>query len=660
MRLMLFVAALVVLAISPAFAVDPLPTWVDAHRVGPLSADETRAFMRRLSQFVFDHHLKKTAESEQRGMIYEYYDVTRKGQHDQFVQGEALDTMHDGAWFSAALIHAYRATGDEFYRELLTDWTLPFYLKMLNHSDELFHLKANHARPERQATWRESKEWLLQEGEKGFVPYWWDDGGSVSLEQRIDKKGPAFPCYDHYTATNMPNLECRLQGYSLGSSNHLAQDLGVMLQAAWLLLRSSPKDSDRKLVGQLVEAAKNLHQCRMNHHGYIPMCVAPAALATGDVELWKRLPDFSSDELPTPENHYVAALYSFKPGQRYASPGFADDQEYRYCYGIARHVGQLPKALAFRTLYDAYTEPMLYAWYCDDAPAPPGVNRFDLHPYYFRDGKPEDYRSDRKGPSGRPRPAGSRMGPQNMVVCGWALQALKRNPGIWEERYQRQFAKDSRVDTIMDLAATKECRLNFNEASLSMHGTRTELWIRGRSDRPELAIVIFSGPDGQGSHAIASLNRDGGSAKNDKGETLAADIQAASSGQGFNFKLELPYTAVKGQKAWANGIEHGRYSIRVGQETKNLYFASSLATVQAWLARELGTGLRTWEVVFKEKGYIPTSLGGGAFGGGYQLDNLSDSGGYAHLLSAAAQWLLYLDGRSDWEIQQVPQIVGQR
>ena len=96
-------------------------------------------------------------------------------------------------------------------------------------------------------------------------------------------------------------------------------------------------------------------------------------------------------------------------------------------------------------VYDAFTEPRLYRLYCDNAAAPPGINRFDLHPYYGKDGRSEDYRSDRKGPGKRPRPIGSRMGPQNMVMCGVALQLLAEQKGLWEKRYSREFAKDVRV-----------------------------------------------------------------------------------------------------------------------------------------------------------------------------------------------------------------------
>src|SRR3954466_3778387 len=125
---------------------DRDPAWTEADKTAPMNAEETRAFMKQLAQYVFDHHLKKTEGSAQRGMTYEYFHVTRAGQFDQFIQGEALDTMHDGAWFAVAMVNAYRATGDALYKEILTRWQLPFYLKMLNHSDELFDSARNDAK----------------------------------------------------------------------------------------------------------------------------------------------------------------------------------------------------------------------------------------------------------------------------------------------------------------------------------------------------------------------------------------------------------------------------------------------------------------------------------------------------------------------------------
>ena len=45
---------------------------------------------------------------------------------------------------------------------------------------------------------------------------------------------------------------------------------------------------------------------------------------------------------------------------------------------------------------------------------------------------------------------------------------------------------------------------------------------------------------------------------------------------------------------------------------------------------------------------------GGTFGGGYRQDDLSDTGGYAHLLSAGSQWLYVLEGKRDWEQLRLP------
>src|SRR5437773_2388853 len=197
----------------------------------PLTAEETRDFMKRLARYVEENHLKKDPRSDQKGMTYEYFDVKRKGQTDQWVQGEALDTMHDGAWFGIALVEASRATGDPYYREFLTQWTLPFYCKMLNHSDTLFSAKQDDVAPKGH---RFGKEHLLQEGEKGFVPYWWDDGTSVSLERRRSKNlQPDFSATDRLTGK--PNPSFSLDGWSHGSSNHLAQDLGLLVQQTWLL-----------------------------------------------------------------------------------------------------------------------------------------------------------------------------------------------------------------------------------------------------------------------------------------------------------------------------------------------------------------------------------------------------------------------------------------
>ncbi len=515
-------------AISVASA-ETLPdrdaAWKNAHQQPAMNAEETRAFMKTLAQYVADHHLKKAENSPQRGMIYEYFRVSHAGLPDQFIVGEALDTMHDGAWFANAMVNAYRATGDPFYKQMLVKWQLPFYLKMLNHSAELFSSDVVDVREENRDTWKQGKEWLLQGRENGFVPYWWDDGAAVSLEM-VGKKSdhPFYPCTNEFAGK--PNPEFRLSGWSHGSSNHLAQDLAILVQQAWLLLRDSSDAGDRELAAACALAAKNLEECRTRHGtAGINDVVAACGLTNHDADMLKRSVSWDKESPMCTDNHFTRAVVAFKPGQKMPTPGFADDDMYFYYAGIARH-GTLTRPLALKLAFDAFTHPILWHIYHDDGPVPAGLNRFDLSGLNFIDGKPEHVASQRKGPAGKPLPIGSRFGPQNMAVCGWALQAMKQGGDF---------------------------------ASL---GEQVKKSVEDQTGKP------------------------------------------------------CPH-----------------------------------ADVKAWLEHELGGGLRTWEAIFKDRGYIPTGIGAGNCGAGFAWDELSDTGGYAHLITAASQWLFYLEGKRDWEVQ---------
>lgn len=637
---------------------DPPPAWWNADRQGPLSAAETGAFMRRLAEFVFENHLKRDRDSVQRGMVYEYFSVPRKGRHDQFVQGEGLDTMHDGCWLAAANVNAYRATGDGFYLNFLTEWQLPFYLKMLNHSDELFSATRNDAR-EGAKPW--GKPWAYQEGEKGFVPYFWDDGGSVSIERCRSRNplGPR-PCVDHLAGKPNPNF--LLDGYSQGMSNHMAQDVAVLVQQAWLLLKDLEGSKHKTLAAQTAEAAMNLHESRMRHHGAIPMCAAAAGLTNHAADLLRRTPDPESNRYRLRDNHYTRLLAEFEPGQTLSTPGFADDQQYDYYHGIARLGGRMPQPLAFKIVYDAYTEPQTFRYYCDDIRVPAGINRFDLHGILGRDGKLLDYRSDRKGPYGGPRPIGSRFGPQNMICCGWALQVLRAMPEVWESRYRTQFADDLRV-YVDDRPEGCELRpagwttISFDGVELAVRSTRKAFELRGPRPKEPVDVTVFSGADGRKPAAVFAIGHDGSvSAVNAAGDPLALDVRPTQKTDASTFCVAVPYTICKGQASWLNVIEHGRYSIGVGQQTRNLYVASSAPQVIAWLEHELGAGLRTWQAVFDQVGCIPTGIGAGSLYDDLRWDDMSDSGGYAHLISAAAQWLIYLDARRDWQLHHIPTV----
>jgi len=623
------------------------PEWAKAAQRSPMSATETKQFMRRLAQFVFDNHLKKDPGSMQRGLVYEYLWMPRKGQVDQFIEGEALDTMHDGAWFAAALAQAYRATGDRIYKDILTQWQLPFYLKMLNHSDQWFNACHSVAKT---GTKPWGKEWALQEGEKGFVPYWWDDGASVSLERRVAKDSrPAFPATDNLA--DKPNPDCRLDGYSHGMSNHLAQDLGVMLLQAWLLLKDSDEPADRKLTAELVEACRNLHANRMRHHGIVPMCAAPLALVTGDVKLLATLAATSDDWVP--QGHYYRLLYAWQPGKVETTPGFSDDQEYFYYQAVARHGDILPAACVFRTIYDAYTAPLLFRAYCDDGPPPPGINRFDLASQTFRDGQPIDFRSEGKGPRGGPRPIGSRFGTQNMVCSGWALQLLRANSDVWDQPASR--CGDRRLYLFDPLpgsqAPARPTHVRLGAFDLSMLCRRDRLEVSG-SARGAAPWAFTLGCRAQSKGADVRVALVPGLVPrvvDAQGETLLAEGNVRATAEGAEFELSLPFSSARGQRPWGNAIEHGRCWIAAGGESVELCVASEAKQVEARLLHELAGGLRTWEAIFDSYGYIPTGIGcySVPIAPNTNWDQFSDTGGYAHLLSAAAQWLMCLEGRRD-------------
>ncbi|WP_449068884.1 hypothetical protein [Prosthecobacter sp.] len=493
-----------------------------ADELKPFTADETRAFMRQLCDFAVEHHMKRD-DSPQRGMMYEYLWWKKRGQPDQFIQGEALDTMHDGAWFANAMVNARRATGDAHYKQVLVEWQLPFYLKMLNHSTELFSADRVDVRDEARETWKNSKEWLLQGRENGFVPYWWDNGGSVSLEMMGKKsERPFFPCTNDFA--DKSNAEFRLSGWSHGSSNHLAQDLAILVQQAWVMLSGSSDPQEKKLAEECALAAKNLQECRARHgSGNIQDVMAACALLNGDADLMKKVEAWDKESARTFQNHFTRAVRDFKPGQKVGTPGFADDAMYLYYAGVARH-GTLTRPLALKLAFDAFTQPLLWQMYRDDAPVPPGINRFDLTTLNFVDGRPEHLASQRRGPRGKPLPIGSRMGPQNMAACGWALQAMT-------------------------------------------HGGWPEISTQVRAKVEEVTQKPCPHPD-----------------------------------------------------------------------------------VKAWLERELGCGLRTWQNIFKEHGYIPTGIGCQSVLPGVAWDEFSDNGGYAHLITAASMWLMNLEGKRDWEL----------
>jgi hypothetical protein len=225
-----------------------------------------------------------------------------------------------------------------------------------------------------------------------------------------------------------------------------------------------------------------------------------------------------------------------------------------------------------------------------------------------------------------------------MVVCGWALQALKQYPGLWEERYRKQFSSDLRVG----FGSPSE-PVTLGELTLRLSSRRNALVVSGSSKGEKSVFRILRSRTRRARGPRWTVQKNGASAVNDAGEALKVEAKI----DGPTFDVTLPYTVVKDQKPWANGLEQYRYTVAVGDATRTFYLASSEDQVKEALTKELGEGLRTWRTVLDEKGYIPTGDGPG-------WNQFSDTGGYAHLISAASQWILFLEGKRDWEVHKFP------
>jgi hypothetical protein len=251
-----------------------------------------------------------------------------------------------------------------------------------------------------------------------------------------------------------------------------------------------------------------------------------------------------------------------------------------------------------------------------------------------------------------------------MVVAGWALQALKAEPGIWDSQAEAD-KQATRVafdqfplcgDFVDGDIVFNPIQFATGRVTLNSNRLLPNLIALLRTERTDFDLVFGAGV-GANATGIKASGKFGESVlvSTLNGEMFTPKKAEVSRTDGVTrASVSLSRTVAKGQVPWANLVEHQLCTLILNGEQKPLHFASYERHVKLVLEHELGRGLRTWQALFKEQGYLPTGLGAGGMGGGYAWDDMSDAGGYAHLISAGAQWLLYLEGKRDWEIHGLP------
>jgi len=401
---LLVLTAAGVLRMAPLRAAEPpTPTW---------SRAELKALMKDLAGYVVAHHLRRD-DSPMRGKVYEFY----RPATGQQGYGAGWDTMHDGAWFATACVLAYRATDDPYYLEIVRDWIMPFYVKMLNQSDTLF--------PDRTRAFSDGQVLPPERtvAGKGFVPYFWDDGHGVNFDAlfnklTIDELMPARFGHTN-TLADRTARDGRLAGYSHGTSNHLALDLFPMLANYWLLTRDPA----------VADALRNLRQSRRTQMNMdLPWLAISEAAVGGDADkAYALAAPFDAAPWPPTTPLYQGLVQK----KRLILPAFLDDPAGKYYAAvIGRRVGPGTMKRFVQmvdecvVLADRWFEPQKRPRglaYAADNPKPVEIidGQFTAHAGDL----PQVL-------------VGSRMGAQTIWAAGVSLQLLAAFPDAWESYYR--------------------------------------------------------------------------------------------------------------------------------------------------------------------------------------------------------------------------------
>jgi len=569
-------------------------------------------FLRDLADFVEKHHVVTDPSRKTCGMVYEFWKDGKK------MQEFGLDSMHDGAWWMSALATAQRADKAGDWLARAQKYTAPFYTNLLNHSDRLF--------PKMRPMEEDRKAWSAPI--KGWAPRGWDDGSGI----------------DRKTGKPLPD------GY-FTSSNHLSQDLADALMNVWLSTRDP----------EIAEALGHLRDYKRDYFGPIQEVEIAASVAEASAAgfLEFRFPDFTSAALAP----YYTGLYEQKPARLCA---YDDEMAWLYHQGMAaaQVCGEFPRGLAGYIIAHTYGSIAAMELYWDRPCFCYGPWPFDLQkPPGLLDGKGrfEEYASTSKGI------VGSR-GVEIAWIAAGILPELKASPGLWSDALKRNPGEplvrmvddppvtDGTMDDIYshsggvgDLAPVPQGEPTAG-ATVHLVSDPKNLHLFIQSSMLEVSLTIQpAGPQaGEAHFGRILIGKDGTiTATNDKGERLLF-ASAFVAGPQWAAELRIPYTVVPGQAPWINGLDFGRYKVFLnGSLAGTMLIASDPLRIRKRLEDTVLGNIDYWHRVWLEAGFIPS----GWHSPTTPADSweISDAGGYAHLMNAIALWLIYQDGKREWQ-----------
>ena len=582
--------------------------------------ERLKSFMRELTDHVYETHAVTDPDRIVYGMVYEFY---RDGRQ---IQAFGLDSMHDGAWLASAMTTAEHADPAGGYMERALEYQLPFYTHMLNDSHRIFPHKIR----------RQDKK-PLEEPLKGWVPRGWDDGLGYDLNT-----GKRFRNLELGENSTVETKDGEFWHAYHTPSNHLAQDLADMLLRAWMSTRAPA----------VKRAMRNLFDYREEYFGVIRVLANSLGVMTDNEDLLKvwRAREFSREG----GQPYFGGAYR----QRKVSlPSYDDPLGWRYTRDVSRAVrrGEFPAESAWASAWRIHGASTAMELYFDDRAWPWGFFFFDLQgqPKFQKgSGKMDMYMSDGKKAFGG-------RGIQFSWVAAALVPVLRNNPQVWEAPYRRHHADealvrmvgdppktDGKLDTVYDKSqpiGSPEARVTLVSDPKSLH-----VFIESRADRVDLTIRHAGEVQGEKRTGVIEVRNNGKvSVRNDAGNDLlhAAEF---NGGEKWSAELRIPYTVVPGQPHWINGVDHGRYTVRINdgaQET--IYMLSEpQRIVRRFRRMALGT-IENWHEIWEKQGCIPSAWRSHNYRP--RKFEMGDAGNYAFLIKTMACLLLDRHGTSDWK-----------